>query len=148
MTRLAPAIAEFPADDQRALYLGIAKAAIVSGHTDAARFAAAQAATVATQSVRDAARAQLYLDAAAIVSDDVVKGVAALEAADGARLSPEDADLRDAALAVARSVQAPVPDPGSDAGAAAHGPDAVDVTLLDHARDVISSGDTLLEKAQ
>lgn len=145
--RLDPIMEELPKEEQRALFLGIARAAITQGHMDAARYAAERAATIATDSARDSARAQLYLDAAAIVSDDVVKGIAALEAADGARLSPEDADLRDGALAVAHAVQAPVSDPTDGVTASLPVGDQDAAQLVDQARRSLNDGTQLLQKA-
>lgn len=144
--RLDPIMEELPHEEQRALFLGIARAAITQGHMEAARYAAERAATIATDSARDSARAQLYLDAAAIVSDDVVKGIAALEAADGARLSPEDADLRDAALAVARAVQAPVADPADGVTAPLPAGEQNADMLVDQARKSLHDGTQLLQK--
>lgn len=145
--RLDPIMEELPKEEQRALFLGIARAAITQGHTEAARYSAERAATIATDSARDSVRAQLYLDAAAIVSDDVVKGIAALEAADGARLSPEDADLRDAALAVARAVQAPVAVPTDGATAPLPVGDQDAALLVDQARRSLNDGTQLLQNA-
>jgi chemotaxis protein MotC len=136
-------ITELPPDEQSALYLAVAKAAIVKGKTTAARFAAERAAAIARSSSRDTARAQLYIDASMIVSEDVAKGVDALEAADRSRLSPEDADLRDAALAVARAVTSPVPD--ADGVASAASDDAASRALVDQANQAIASGDKLLQ---
>jgi chemotaxis protein MotC len=135
-------IAELPPAEGRPLYLSMAKAAVVQGHTEAARFAAQRAAAIAQDSSRDSARAQLYASAALIVSADVSKGVAALEAADRSHLSPADADLRDAALAVAHSVTRPVSDspdakPGSD--------EASSGTLAERAKKLIATSDALLE---
>lgn len=145
--RLDPIMEELPKEEQRALFLGIARAAITQGHTEAARYSAERAATIATDSARDSVRAQLYLDAAAIVSDDVVKGIAALEAADGARLSPEDADLRDAALAVAHAVQAPVAVPTDGATAPLPVGDQDAALLVDQARRSLNDGTQLLQNA-
>ena len=145
--RLDPVMEELPTEEQRALFLGIARAAITQGHTEAARYSAERAATIATDSARDSVRAQLYLDAAAIVSSDVVKGIAALEAADGAVLSPEDADLRDAALAVARAVQAPVAVPTDGATAPLPPGDQDAAMLVDQARRSLNDGTQLLQKA-
>lgn len=145
--RLDPVMEEMPEDDQRALFLAIARAAVTRGHTEAARYAAGRAATIAKDSATDSVRAQLYLDAAAIVSDDVVKGIAALEAADGARLSPADADLRDAALAVAHAVQAPVADPSDGVTAATPLADQEAAMLVDQARRSLDDGNQLLQKA-
>ena len=137
-------ITELPADEQRALYLSVARAAMVQGRTDAARFAAERAVAIAKDSTRDHERAQLYIDAASIVSTDVARGVAALEAADRSRLSPADADLRDAALAVAHSVTVPVPD-AADGLTAPNAEDASTLGLVDQAQKAIATGDRLLE---
>lgn len=142
--KLDAVITELPPDEQSSLYLAVAKAAIVQGRTPVARYAAERAAAIARTSAHDSARAQLYIDAAMIVSDDVTRGVAALEAADRSRLSPADADLRDAALAVARAVTSPVPDAVDGMAAAPLQPPA-SAALIDRANMAIASGDKLLE---
>ena len=145
LAMLDAVITELPPDEQSALYLSVAKAAIVQGRTAAARFAAERAAATAKATTRDTTRAQLYIDAAMIVSEDVAKGVAALEAADRSRLSPEDADLRDAALAVARAVTTPVPETKGGASGATPAADNSSTALVAQANQVLAQGDKLLQ---
>lgn len=144
--KLDPVLAELPAPERRTVYLGMAKAAVVQGRMVAARYAAEHAATLAKDTAPDALRAQLYINAAAIVTEDVAKGVAALEAADQTRLTPDDVDLRDAALAIARSVQAPVLDFTGGLSATAS-PDT-DAALVDQAHKALALGGDLLDQAR
>ena len=91
----------------------------------------------------DDARSRLYAGAALVVSDNAGKGVETLQAIDRSRLSAADAELQDAALAVAASVRAepktattpPAGEPGSTA-------------IVDRAQAIVADADRLLGRAQ
>lgn len=99
-------LAEYPTAERTGFYLSIAKTAIVQGQAVAARYGAEKAATLVGDKGEAGARSALYAGAALVASDDAGKGVAALRDLDRDKLSAADAELRDAALAVAAAVRA------------------------------------------
>jgi chemotaxis protein MotC len=140
MAKLDAVLAELPAAEARGIYLTMARDALVAGRSEGARYAAARATASATGAAADAARAKLYAAAAIVSSDDVAAGRAALRSIDAGRLSPRDADLRDAALTMAASVEADPVD--RDPGAAL--PDGAAAALMARAQAALSAGDKLL----
>ncbi len=143
--KLEPVIAELQPDEQRGLYLAVARAAIVRGRTVAARFAAERAANLAKSQPVDAARSVLYGAASQVASDAPDKAVALLEGIDPARLSASDAALREAALAVARSVRAEQRDTArGDKLDAPAGIEAASAAIIAQARKAIADTDGLV----
>ena len=144
LSKLDSVVAELPAAEQLAFNLAVAKAAVVQGKAMAARYAAEKAAALAAEQSPDGARSKLYASAALIVSEDSGKGEQALRAIDRSRLSPQDAELRDAAMAVARGVEAPVSaaeglgPPGAGAPYAAS-------DAIDRAQTAVADTDKLLQ---
>ncbi len=139
-------LAEYPSAEQIGFYLVMAKTAIVLGKADAARYAAEKAAALAGAEGGDGARSALYTGAALIVSDDAGKGVLALKSIDRSKLSPQDAELQDAALAVASGVRAeePTPETAPDEAAKASPVEAASVAILEQARSALTDTDKLL----
>jgi chemotaxis protein MotC len=96
-------------DSQRALFLHVARSAVVHGKLETARTAARDARAVAATGSGDAALAALYEAAAGIATADFpayrrdLAGLARLP------LDGIDRDLRDAALAVAAEIRAEAP---------------------------------------
>lgn len=148
LSKLDAVLSELPVAEQLAFNLTVAKAAIVQGKATAARYAAEKAAALAADQSADGARSKLYAGAALIVSDDSGKGEKTLESIDRSRLSPQDAELRDAALAVATGVRAEVAETAG-AAVAPQGEAAADTSslaILDRARDVLADTDKLLQE--
>ena len=146
--KLEPVIAELQPDEQRGLYLAVARAAIVRGRTVAARFAAERAANLAKGQPVDAARSILYGAASQVASDAPDKVVALLEGIDPTRLSASDAALREAALAVARSVRADQRDMArGDKLDAPAGIEAASAAIIAQARKAIADTDGLVGAA-
>ena len=152
--RFDAVLAEYPTAEQIGFYLAMAKTAIVEGKAVAARYAAEKASALAGGRGQDSLRSNLYAAAALVVSDDAGKGLKALQAIDRSKLSPEDAELQDAALTVATGVRAeptagaspPPMRPGVSAGPA---PDNQSVAVLDEAQAAVAGADKLLQdKAQ
>ena len=150
LAKLEPVLAELPAAERRGLYLELAQAALVQGKTVTGRYAADKAAGLAEDSSVDAARAKLYAAAASAPTDDASAGRSILAQVDASRLSARDAELRDAALTVAKTVDADLLSRGGDTGAAASGSisdtagDAAAATLLDRAHQAMTASDAIL----
>jgi len=92
-------------DDRRALFLTIARAALVSGGIAMADVAASKALTLAAPDSADAARGHLYQAAARTLTDQYESGVAALQAIDAKKLPKPDATLLAAARTVASRIR-------------------------------------------
>ena len=141
LAKLDPVFVELPRAERRTLYLTLARDALVDGRSEVARYASARAAALSPDP-GEAERAKLYAAAATAASDGASAARSALGAIDGRRLPERDAELRDAASAVAASVDAGLDDRGPDmAGAAPDGPTAA---LLDRAHRAMTAGDDLL----
>ncbi len=153
LTRLAkldPVLAELPAAERRALYLELAQAALVQGKTMTGRYAADRAVLLAQDSSVDAARAKLYAAAASAPTDDAGAGRSILAQVDPSRLSARDAELREAAMAVAETVDTDLLPRNGDPGAAVSGSaadtagDTATATLLDRAHQAMTASDAIL----
>lgn len=93
-------------ESQRALFLHVARYAVVHGKFETARIAARDARAVAPDGSGDAARAALYAAAAGITTADYAAHRRDLAALARLPLDDTDRDLRDAALAVATQIRA------------------------------------------
>ncbi|WP_026790469.1 hypothetical protein [Pleomorphomonas oryzae] len=140
-------------ENQRALFLQLAQAAVVHGKLSTARSAAADAVKLAPLGGSDAMRAGLYDAAASIIAgNDIGEVQKRLSSLNRRQLSRRDADLLDAAVAVATAVgEAPaVPTPlepvSTVAADAKRGDDWVTGTMRAAEAD-LSTVDALLEKA-
>jgi chemotaxis protein MotC len=128
LARLARMLEALEPMERREVHLAMAREALLKGKVALAQFAADAAARLAKEDEPERRRAVLYGAAAAVASEDVEKGVAALASLQRASLEEEDALLLDAARAVAAEVRRmPLrPQSGSevaseDAGAASKG---------------------------
>ena len=144
LAKLDPVFAELPQAERRTLYLTLARDAVVSGRPEAARYEAARAAA-SSPDPGEAERARLYAAAASAASDSAVAARSALDAIDRSRLPQRDVELRDAASAVAASVDAGLGNPGQDVPGAA--PDSPAAALFDRGRRAMADGDALLAAA-
>lgn len=149
-------LGELPVSERLAYQLAIARVALIQGKTAAARSAAEKAAVLAAAASPDGIRSRLYAGAALIVSDNTSAGIKSLEEIDRSRLSAQDAELRDAAMAVAASVRAEAPAAGAavgnddSSGGTAGGPssDPLASATIERARTAIADTDNLLKGAQ
>ena len=105
--KLAKLTAGLEPRERRALYLAIAREAVIAGHLKMASLAGATAQGFAQGSDGDTARAALYLGAATIAGPRYEAGVAALMAVAPRRLDAKDRALRASALALADVIRAP-----------------------------------------
>ncbi len=149
LARLEPVLAELPMAERRGIYLELAQAALVQGKTVTGHYAADKAVLLADDNSVDAARAKLYAAAASAPTNDAGAGRSLLAQVDPARLSARDAELRDAALAVAQTVDANLLTRGETGGASSGTTiDAAGETgtaaLLDRAHQAMTASDALL----
>jgi chemotaxis protein MotC len=92
-------------DDRRALFLTIARAALVKGDIAMTDVAASTALTLADADTPDEARGKLYQAAMRTLTDQYDAGVAQLQAIDPKKLPKDDAALLTAARTVAKRVR-------------------------------------------
>lgn len=140
-------------ENQRALFLQLAQAAVVHGKLGTARAAAADAAALAPLGGGDAMRAGLYDAAASIaVGNDIGEVQKRLAGLNRRQLGRRDTDLLDAAIAVAAAVgevpatPAPIEPVAVVAADGKRGDTWVTGTMRTAEAD-LSTADALLEKA-
>jgi chemotaxis protein MotC len=104
-TKLERMIETLAADDRRAFFLTIARAALVSGRIAMADVASSKALTLTQVDSADEARGRLYQAAARSLTDQYEAGVAQLQAIDAKKLAKRDASLLAAARNVARRIR-------------------------------------------
>jgi len=140
-------------ENQRALFLQLAQAAVVHGKLGTARAAAADAAELAPRGGGDAMRASLYDAAASVTAGrDIGKVRQRLTSLNRRQLGRRDADLLDAALAVTAAVgEVPVapssPEPVATVATDAKRADTWVTATMRTAETDLSATDALLEKA-
>jgi chemotaxis protein MotC len=105
--KLEAALLQLEPSEQRDVFVLIATEAIARGRMDLVRFAASKALRLAQPGSTVYMRLVTYEAAALIVTGEFEQGFAALQAADRAQLETEDAELLDAALAVAEQIRRP-----------------------------------------
>ena len=146
LARLDPILGDLSAAEARDLYLAIARVALVRGRAETARFAATRAEGFAPDR-SDAARARLYAAAAGAATETAAAAGTALQAIDPSTLSPDDASLRSAALAVAASVDAAMPEAAgepADPARASNAPDAA-TAVIARAGKALAAADAMIE---
>lgn len=140
-------------ENQRALFLQLAQAAVVHGKLGTARSAAADAAALAPLGGSDAMRAGLYDSAASILpGKDIGEVRKRLAGLNRRQLGRRDVDLLDAAIAVAAAVgevpEVPVPlEPVSSVATDTKRGDTWVTATMRAAASGLSTADALLEKA-
>ena len=143
LSKVDTAFVDMPQAERRSLYLTLARDALLAGRADTARYAAGRAAALSPDAA-DAERARLYTAAAGVASDASPDGRAALAGVDRGRLSARDAELQDAALAVATSIDQGLGDRGQDLGRDGAASEGASAALIDRARRAMAAGDVLL----
>jgi chemotaxis protein MotC len=122
------------ADDRRAFFLTIARAALVSGKIAMADVASTKALTLAQVDSGDEARGRLYQGAARSLTDQYETGLAQMQAIDAKKLVKRDAALLAAARNVARRIrEKPPAPPVSTPAMAADDPAATAIHLAEAA---------------
>ena len=104
-SRLQAVLEALEPGERRDLYLAIAREGLMRGRAEVARFAASHAGPLFEAESVGRLRARLYEAAALVLTDDIDKGAAMLEAIDRAKLGEEDAELASAAGAVAAEIR-------------------------------------------
>ncbi|MBR1216382.1 chemotaxis protein [Bradyrhizobium sp. U87765 SZCCT0131] len=150
--RLVALLDQLDGSERPALYLRIARAALLNGKVEMADLAAERAMTLTEDGSPGRERARLYRAAARVVTHAHVEALLDLEAIAGDRLSARDAELLKAALAVGRNVRkagvdrprvmAARPDGGADS---APGGSRIDFTP---SRDAMRRAQALLDDSQ
>jgi chemotaxis protein MotC len=104
-SRLQAVLEALEPGERRDLYLAIAREGLMRGRAEVARFAASHAGPLFEAESVGSLRARLYEAAALVLTDDIDKGAAMLEAIDRAKLGEEGAELASAAGAVAAEIR-------------------------------------------
>lgn len=138
---LARLLAPIARDARLRLFLAIARREMLAGRSTSAAFAALEAGKLADKNSPDAARADLYFGASAIVADRYEAALAALAAVRPERLDPRDQVLRVAALDMAKILRA-------GAGAAAAPATVGDTALLGRGERDLVDASAALETAK
>lgn len=147
MTRLALIFDRLDIDAREQLYLSMAREGLARGKLELTRFATEMAAKIG----RDDVRAQLYSSAALIVTDGYDRGLATLSGIEPEKLDTSDAELLEAALAVAHRIRR-APDPGLHLAEQENGLSAgrarelseIGLRTIERAQTVMASVDELL----
>ncbi len=139
--RLSRLAASLEKNDQRRLYLAIARAAVVAGRFKMATLAAEQAGHLSEKAGPDEARAMVYLGASTIVGGRYEFGRKTLDDVAPDRLGMKDRALRASAVAVADMI-------GKPAAAEAFGqPDMAKTDVVADGERSLAIADQMLDRA-
>ena len=116
--RLVAVLDHLDRASQRALYLLIARTALVRGKVDMTDLAAERIVAMTEVGSPERTRARLYRAAARVVTDGHEQALLDLQQIDASRLAEPDAELLAAALLLGRSVRKPLPAVSSPGGVA------------------------------
>ncbi|MEF2550849.1 hypothetical protein VQ042_05630 [Aurantimonas sp. A2-1-M11] len=105
---ISDATAHIPADQRLAIFLAVARRALVGGNLQLAATMASEALDFGTADPADSQRALLYQTAATLTTRDSVQARVALEAIDVATLHPADRKLHEAAFEVLSEMRKPL----------------------------------------
>jgi len=117
-------------DNRRALFLTIARGALINAKIEVADASSRMAMLQAAPGGQDEARGELYHAIARLVTDGYDEGFGALRTLDGKKLSKRDALLLAAARAVADRLRAPDQAPDSQTAPQAPSPPAADADAM------------------
>ena len=92
--------------ERQAIYLAVARSAVLEGRPITGGFAGAAAARLSDKPDAEQARGNVYFGASTIAGSDYERGLKALQSVDPARLTSRDAALRASALEVAGMIRA------------------------------------------
>jgi chemotaxis protein MotC len=107
--RLVAVLDHLDRASQRALYLLIARTALVRGKIDMTDLAADRVVALTEEGSPDQTRARLYRAAARVVTGSHEQALLDLQQIDGSRLPEQDAELLAAALVLGRNVRKALP---------------------------------------
>lgn len=138
---------ELPVSETRAFYLLVARTALLDGKTLGARFAAKKAVALAPKGSAEETRAKLYLAASQVITENPSDGLFALAGLDPTQLTPEDAQVRDAAITVGNAIRAAGPPPTGTGMISERGGDLLQATI-DRARLALDDSTRLLQASQ
>jgi chemotaxis protein MotC len=133
-------------EDRRSVYLALAFDRLMAGEIEIARLVATGAADLADTGSAEALRAALYQAAAQVATPAPGAALDAIRAIDPAALSPGDAELHAAALAIVEQVWRE-----PDAARLAEGDlerDMEAAEVLERARASIAAADALMERTR
>lgn len=141
---------------QLRIYLQIAQRAIIGGKPRIARLAAERGLALSAEGSASRARSKLYEAAALILTDGLEAGLEQLNAPEMALLGKEDAELKDAVIALAAAIrpalgeaQGPAPPQQAETGEPrprTTGESASAEALISFARDKLAQTDALLRR--
>jgi len=147
--KLVDAVRHTPVARQKKIYLMLAKSAVLSGKMAFARFSSANATRVLGTDRQAEARANLYLAAANVISNEPSQALGALEAIDPKILSVDDKEIMQGATKIAAAVAQWPPaernalsEPPSEAAAGDAGAD----DILTRVQPLMTEVDGILEK--
>ena len=144
LARLEVMLEGLDAASRRHAYLAIAHQSVIGGRVELARLAARRAVALTVEGSAEHTRSRIYEAAILIVTEDHDTGLAVLASVDRSKLEERDAELLDAAMAVAAEVRRQVPD--ADASPSASG-DVPVPRAVELAQKVIARVDVLLNEA-
>lgn len=132
------------------LYLLIAENAIGLGNVPLAKFAAENGQSLSTPASSERLRADLYLAAASVASDNVAKAIEVLESMPRTALSSSDAALRDLALQVGTAVAL---EPHDEGAGSQHAELEISAASVEHdgsenTKSDVSGGDPIEDAAR
>ncbi|MGE4245255.1 MAG: chemotaxis protein MotC [Parvibaculaceae bacterium] len=155
LSQLRNAIDRLPLEEQRELYLRIARLAVAAGAQRIADFASTEAERVSDKASVEDARARLYSAAIGIVGDRYEESLRTLRGMDAARLDHTDARLLEQSLKLATEIRRP-PAPASTSApspllharkAADNDAEAAPPAVL-RAREAMTRAETLLKEIE
>lgn len=153
IARLERILDEIEPADRLSLYLRLARAFVIGGRLEPARLYAARAIDLAPEGTGEAARAKLYEAAALVLIGNIDAGLGTLESLDAAHLPKADADLKDAALAMARHIRLAEGSSAMKAGPGPGSPERLEdmanapaLALIDRAEKAIAAAAELLHE--
>ena len=107
--RLVAVLDHLDRTSQRALYLLIARTALVRGKIEMTDLASERIAALTEDGSADRTRARLYRAAARVVTEGHEQALLDLQQIDASRLAEQDAEILAAALLLGRGVRKPLP---------------------------------------
>jgi chemotaxis protein MotC len=153
LSALESAVKTLSPADRQELYLDVAREAVVRARIELTRTAAAEACKGNCLTEVGLQRARLYEAAALIVTDQFEHALSTLKGLTRARLADDDAELLDAALAVAREVRRPpralrsLDEQGGSPASGKEGVIELNTQLLETAQKAISRADELINRS-
>lgn len=144
LKQLGPLMTALTRGDRMDVYLLMAEEAVKAGNVAVAVFAADNVAGLASEPSQERVRAELYRDAALLVTEDYGRGVEGLKSIDRSKLDESDVKLLEAALAMASKLRWPPERPAAGAPAPMEGGEGAEKDEVNG----VALGRKVREKAQ